>query len=607
MVLDKDRNIAGDEHSRIAIIKATLLFWREYPESSLFGETGNIKEAEFRKLLLQLKICCIEFNGPIRTLALTLISEIFDPSIFTKWAADSQGQPYARYWRMHSYTVCLYSREAISLEAHDKFALAKDFLALCCHLFKVQSAVMNILNVSYLDTFTELPEKYQVVASFEMAFICLVTSQDANISRLAVAAMNCFLQCISLTESIEENPYINFGNFEIYTDFVRKFGPMYWTKVFSLKAHQKRIRNMLKSVEGLTVGIIGAWDEMHKRWHTLYTSMIPVKNTTVSTIQSHGQSHTSLVQGKLSATNSYSSLNELGEIPLPKFKGRGALNVKSMLSDHVQQSFKPAVVSTAQPQDFYSVVGLMVCITNLLLDTSDRQGHDSHGSSVFSLPQASDKYVKEVVLKDMKFTEDVNGIPQFKFITMDTLDIAKGHLSNIVNSFIDELISVLLHDNVQAREMVSEILGYDISGALCINMCRLWCNILRDEIADGPDPVTLEREILVADAILFISAAILSRTEDNLAGPKGLAALEMHSVPLDTICALLTKWVNNVSTPSDQQERLKGKIANFAMQLVQRVNFIGIKDENAWKNEILEAVLEWSGLFRIVWTIKIEC
>ena len=591
--MDKDKILIGDEHSRIAIIKSTLLFWREYPEAALICEVGHLEERDFRKLLLGLRACYIDFNGPIRTLALSFIAAIFDPSIFIKWAADIQTQSYGKYWRMHSSTVSMLSRDAINLESHQKCALAKDLLSLICHMFKVQSAVMNIFNISYLDTFLDVPEKYQVVANFEMAFICLVTSQDYNVSRVAVAAMTCFLQCISTTESMEENSYINYENFEIYNDFVKKFGQQYWSKVFSPKAHQKRIRNMLKSITGLSLGIIGAWEEMSKRWRTFCSVLIPVKHTNHTSM-----SHTSIAMNRNSHTSSYGSLNELGDLPSPKYKGRGALVVKSMMMES-QHLVKPVANSNIQPQDYYNVAGMMVCITNLLLNESENnQKDDSVHSSIVSIPIPSERYVKEVLLKDMAFSEETN-TSHFKFITLDILDSAKPHLSNSVHNFIDEVISVLLTDNVPAREMISEILGYDISGQLCVNMCKLWCRVLHDQIADVTDASQLEKETLIADTILFIAAAILSRTEDILTGGSGLSRLEKNSVPLEQICALLTTWVNNVSTPAEQQEKIKAKIANLTIQLVQRSHIVGIKNENAWKNEIFDAVLEWSGIYKL--------
>ena len=593
--MEKDKILTGDEHSRIAIIKSALLFWRENPEAALFCETGHLEEKDFRKLLTNMRTCFIDFNGPCRTLALTFIAAIFDPSVFIKWAADIQSQSYGKFWRMHSYTVSMLSRDAINLESHQKCVLAKELLSLCCQLFKVQSAVMNIFNVSYLDTFSDVHEKYQVVANFEMAFICLVTSQDYNVSRLSVAAMNCFLQCISTTENMEENVYISYDNLDIYSDFVKKFGQLYWSKVFSSKAHQKRIRNMLKSLPVLTIGIIGAWEEMLKRWRVLCNSLIPLKNSTHNSV-----SHTSLAPGgRLSHTSSYGSLNELGELPTPKFKGRGAITVKTMMMDN-QHTYKPQA-NIVQPQDYYNVAGLLICITNLILEVGDggeRQQNDSRHSSMFSLVP-TDRFVKDVILKDLVFTEE-SSVFQYKFVTMEIMDTAKPHLSNSVNYFIDELVALLLNDNVQAREMISEILGYDISGMLCVNMCKLWCRILQDQIAEGPDVGALEKETLVAETILFIAAAILSRTEDILTSDKGLSRLEKNSVPLDNICALLTKWVNNVATPTEQQEKIKAKISNLTVQLMQRSHIIGIKQEISWRNEILEAVVEWSGIYRLV-------
>jgi hypothetical protein len=446
--------IHNDEFDRVQIIRNILIIWKHSPFFALASESGTVGFEEFKLLIKNLKICITEFPENIRKDALVVLCCLFDSSVATQWLfgpsfnenmADAPPEDCIKnYWTVYCSHMTSLCKDVIQISSSDsphKQGILAALGILIEHILHCQQRLFGIC-YQIVKQGKTIQEIHLTHAAVEIALLTMLLSQDVSISKLAVACISKFIRAVkSVNNQDLDNPFSSFDNLEVYESICSHFTPTYWALAMSNKMHQKNIRDIIRNFRAFSGGLIGTYEEMMRRWKFFYSSVLPATVRNGST------------------ASSISSLSELPDEENSKKKSKKMnLGIKSHGEIHKG--------SNLVTPDLYNVIGFLLAMANLVYSSCNCLGdldREKSFSSVFNMNRIGN----EMLSRDILLLDSDHGVDWQEAIQQ--INNIQSKIGDVISSFVEEVIELLNSDFINIREILKEILNFELSGEFAGN------------------------------------------------------------------------------------------------------------------------------------------
>jgi neurofibromin 1 len=322
------------------------------------------------------------------------------------------------------------------------------------------------------------------------------------------------------------------------------------------KAQQKRIRECLRVLSQHTPGILGAWEEIWERWKILsqidlddYEGLMSNSEQTSSRLSRSAEKKVTSPQfGRAGFGKPYQKLT-LEERALQWQVGL----VVTIFLDPVLEQF----ITINLPIQNYT--GFLAAVGGCLLTTSQKD-------------KALDLWLftGRKPIRSPRTTVDYHGM---------------------IKMFVVELFEHLISDNIFMRETAKEALGRDLSPLLHAMLLEHMEDTLSQCFETDGDVVCSPRYNLLVDQSITVLKLIIDRIDassDNL-----------FAVNFSGLIHQFAKYLNKLGT-GQTALKMKIRMCNLSEALMQKKEYVTIRQEYLVRNRLLEIVVEWTSDFALV-------
>jgi hypothetical protein len=447
--LEKENKRVGyDDSDRLIILYHILLIWNVNPLFSI--QSVVTKEVDLEEIKFLFKETFVVLNEPfglLRDAALQFFSKFLDPSFVSAWDGSGLNQSPTEqsvviFWKVSSLLLRQCTRQILSVSISEgglKLS-CKDVASLCANLlFSRNQYIKKHLDI--VKKGASLPERFATNVTLEVALNLLLNSPDMELSRIAVNCISQAIYEVDLVDIVDNEKIISpfFENIFVYKEIELQFNSEYWNQTISPKAHSKSVRSIMRMFEVPTPGLMGAWEEIYRRWKTHHNNFVDAG-------------------GLSSSGSSLASLTDLDEE-----------NVTMKRIGLLSQTKGMKIVIDAQPaqsktkefsfQEFFNYTGTLFALSNMCILAKDLAS--GKGSNLIHTKSAS-ILVETPSPSILDHSKDLTWVSSMA----DQLKSSYSHAQSVVERFIGELTDLLVSENVSARESIKELLGYEIGGKL---------------------------------------------------------------------------------------------------------------------------------------------
>jgi neurofibromin 1 len=396
----------------------------------------------------ELDNCINEQSGSLRMAAIQVIVRLFEPGIVSYWTGACAinkvvdtppanigiEESIVLFWKVGTYVLNSVAKKILQYYPADgqaNKALLLEIASMGAHLLYNRNKYLR-QNEQYLSKSQMLPCRFGPGVNLEISELLLLNSNDIDFSRISVVSLNQMVFEAEFLKSPAEDMFPFVQNIDVYKQIREEFNSQYWSVTLSQKVHHKKVLSFMASFKLPTPGVIGAWEEIYKRWKI--TSNVLLNNIS-------------------SNTGSQLSLSSIDDFKITNTKIEGG-------------SKKDGV-----PSDWYNYTGFLISVANLYISCSviyrdTKSSFQTNGQSDKLTLNTIHEKIMSLGVEDDGDDADTQGIK-------GVLSLKKylyGYYAqsvDLVKRFVYEILGIIVSENVLVRETVKEICGYN----MCEDMC----------------------------------------------------------------------------------------------------------------------------------------
>ncbi|KAG9291425.1 hypothetical protein G9A89_021843 [Geosiphon pyriformis] len=291
-------------------------------------------------------------------------------------------------------------------------------------------------------------------------------------------------------------------------------------------AQQKRTRKLLRLMNKPTPGNLAAWEEAWKRWKLL----------------------------------TYMVARPADDSSFDESKKRGLISTLSKIS-----SSNVADITEAQTAEWHNYTGFLSALGGCCVsDSQNSPNGTSNGRNPSFAHEANNHRVSTT-----------------------------HHDSNyhaMVETFVSEMVDLLVCDSIYVRETVKETLGADLSPRLYVILFRHLESIVGRFFDPDGEATCTERFTLFVEQAISVLKLILDRIQD--------ASENLYTVDFGGLVLSFARYLHRLGTVHDAL-RIKIKMCVLGEILMLKKDYVTLRQEIILRNNLLEIIIEWTSDFAL--------
>jgi len=601
----KQKRIQMEEaNEKVEVIIFVLKIWNKCPFISLTGGPDiDTNGKDVRRLMNGLTVCALDSNVIISKLSSELLKKLFLPENIEQWDGSSridmsvcnqsgsqdnntfnavplyikanhndrstndQKKIMQIFWKTSSLVVLNIARQILDTKPDHEHAehITKSGIKLLKALLTEKNNYLSIhRNLS--DQGYSQQDRYSCSVVLEIALLVCLCSSDTEVSCAAASCFELLYQEAVLTGEMDEEseeskiPMVKIDakenertshiqNLNIYRKIIQQLTN---GVIPSQKVQQKRIRNVLRNLEKPTVGIMGAYEEVYRRWYKL-TSYVTVPQNKM--VQAPTGNFNSPVMTQSNWEEYY--------YDDPKKKGSNPRNPVRP-EDYV---FVEDKGEWKNYTGFLCALGGCCIIAGRLVTQMIKQGVVQAGN--VNKPEQNDIYSSN----------------QLSFESISRL-YNNGY--DLIEKFVRTLVDLLGSDNVMVRESVKELLGNELSTLLYSQFFKsLDLNMKRNFFDERDRILCNEKNTSFVENAISIFRCLVDRedTTDYLG-----------SMDLASLIITFIRYVDRLSEVPNQYNtslRIKVRISQLCDSIFSKKEFARLCNSVKFRNKLVETFVGW--------------
>ena len=405
---------------------------------------------------------------------------------------------------------------------------------------------------------TDVGERSQSILSLE---IVLLVSLCSPIPEICSTAVKCLGHLCTEIKLVDEDLIVDtasrgsqittgfIDNIEIYEDLSYEEPAVHGMRKQTFvgrKAQQKRVRKYLRMINLPTPGVLGAWEEVWKRWRLL--------TQIVSRFGMEAPSNLNDIV--TSPANSTSSVKKIG----------GLVRHEKLRSTPLPRITAPVPVGR--------------------IETDDEKQTERQKYTGFLAALSGSRLAADIIEEDL--AEDAG-----KRNKMNESRISSPiRTISMTEKFIAEMVGLLTSENVVIREGAKDTLGSDLSPSLYSILFRhLESTVANCFNANGEVMCDNKNTLLIEQSVLVLKMIL-----DRLVDPNDC----LLSVDFSTLIIHFVNYINRLPRENYNSLRIMIMFCHLTEVLMLKKEQVIIRDDVKIRNKLLETIIEWTSGFALV-------
>jgi len=619
----KQKRLQMEEfNEKVEIVAYILKIWNLCPYVVLAGNHDIVNNGDhLRRVFNGLTACALDTNVSTGRCSCELLEKLFLPENIEQWDGSSRveysvsqpnGNPDSKiingipffvranrnertsmehtklmetFWKVSSQVILNISRQLLETRPDvdsSVLQIIKTGLKLLKSLLLKRNNYLSIhRNHSDQDIINQ--DRYSCSIVLEIALLVFLCSSDTEVSYISATCFDILSQEAILTgemdeetlnrkegegdrdrKSANENEHnSHLENLNIYRNIIQQLNT---GVVNSQKVQQKLIRNVLRNINKPTIGIMGAYEEIYRRWYKLtgYITIPQNKN-----IQQSNSNFGSPILPNGNWDDYYN--NNFEEIKKKGSNPRYQIRTEDYIFAEDKGEWKNYT-------GFLCTLGGCCNFAGSSITQMVKQG---------VAPQSSlSKGVNNVNLPEGKFNADIYSNTNY----LATASIARLYANgyDLIDKFVHALVDLLGSDNLMVRESVKELLGNELSTLLYSNFFKcldLYMN--RSFFDEKNNIVCSEKNTTFIENAISIFRCLVDRDDTiDYLGSTDLASLIISFI----------RYVDRLSEAPSQYNtalRIKVRITQLCDSIFRKKEFSRLCNSVKFRNKLVEIFVGW--------------
>ncbi|KAJ1564187.1 Neurofibromin 1, partial [Nowakowskiella sp. JEL0078] len=495
---------------------------------------------ELRGLMSGICFCLLDQNAAVQIAAGEALQKLFNPDVVQTWTKipcddsivkneDQLITSIMLFWVVSSQVIVCICKQILEIrfDVNDSSASSQIFFTKFLtrslrDLLETRNIFLRRRSLEInLNCVEIIPERVNASIMMEKTFFVLLCSSDVEISTIAGDCFGYLFEETEISGEIERviervieipktpstpNDFSNdnlssrhtksistitssspskvnnqesfiLENFKMYRELGLFFEEMKDGLTLGQKAFPKKIRKILKLAENSTFGIVGAWEEIYKRWRGYSQLLTTRTGSTTSTVESFKSGpglfllieDEEIIQDDKKFENSGDAKGGNSEKRFSerkKFGRMGSTRMGSMTMSNFEITKESMNVTSPLNAEFMGDIGewsnytgFLCVMAGVILQMMSKfeNVESTNDSSQGNVPQS---YFEINSSSPSQRRSSI--IPYQHSFTKQNLEETR----RFVDNFVNELIELLVCENVIVREAVNMFLGQELSGPL---------------------------------------------------------------------------------------------------------------------------------------------
>ncbi|KAI8357236.1 hypothetical protein BD560DRAFT_197971 [Blakeslea trispora] len=549
----QQQQLQQQQQNLTSLLQSLLKLFRLDPLCALLGKPEDASRVEENGAVMNSIISLLRYpDRRVRKAAMDCFSQLHSAENIFHWGPSSTLTN--NFWKISSQTITTMARQILDFRQNEE--LSKNLLELLSKILVSRNTFLhNIMEPSYEST--DVGDRFQSILSLEIVLLVSLCSPIPEICSTAVKCLGHLCTEIKLvdedlivdTASRESQTTTGFtDNIEIYKDLSFEepvVQGMRKQTFVGRKAQQKRVRKYLRMISIPTPGVLGAWEEVWKRWKLL--------TQIVSRFGMEAPSNLNDIVG--SPASSTSSVKKIG----------GLVRHEKLRSTPLPRITAPVPVGR--------------------IETDDEKQTEWQNYTGFLAALSGSRLAADIIEEDL--AEDASRRNKMN----DNRISSPIRTISMTEKFIAEMIGLLTSENVVIREGAKDTLGSDLSPSLYSILFRHLestianCFTANGEvICDSNNTLLIEQSVLVAKMIL-----------DRLVDPNEC----LFSIDFSTLIIYFANYINRLPHDSYNSMRIMIMFCHLTEVLMSKKEQVIIRDDVKIRNKLLEIIVEWTSGFAL--------
>ncbi|KAG1471849.1 hypothetical protein G6F56_001890 [Rhizopus delemar] len=506
---------------RLESVLDVLHLYQTDPQFAILGDDAGRLEQN-GALMVAIAKYTSDSNSTVKDAAVDCLIKLHDTEAIFLWGPS--GLFMESFWKISSQVLYTLAKQLLS----EKNRGLKSLLELLKRLLTLSNEFLRKycdLTVRGIDT----KERWQASVTLEVALLVLLCSSDTSICTLTTECFGLLCTEIQLTENLDEYQPSSTSiaqNMACYMQLGNQAN-----LVAGRKSQQRRIRQLLRTANVGSPGVLAAWEEVWRRWKSMTPAIVRPTEENREEIsdpikKSGGwQDKLRNTPGRNNATPSINSVpNRFEKVDEDKYT------------------------------EWQNYAGFLAALGGVCFTVS--QGDELTNSQISS-----------------------SGSSSFRSVATDS--------SSLVEKFTTEMVELLACDHLMAREWVREIIGNDLSPTLY----PITFHSLEETMSqcfsseDKNDPTCGPQYTLFVDQAVSALKLIMERLTES--------AENLFMVDFSNLISLCAFYVNKLPKDSGSM-KMKIKLCQLIEVMILKKDNITLRQEFKLRNKLLEIIAEWT-------------
>ncbi|ORX72553.1 hypothetical protein BCR32DRAFT_285738 [Anaeromyces robustus] len=611
------RQFMEEANEKVEVIIYILKIWNQCPFLALTGGSDiNANTKDVRHLFNGLTACALDSNIGISRLSAELLKKLFLPENIEQWDGSSRidmsncipqvgGQENATFNSVPLYIKANRSDRNLAEQAE----IMETFWQLSCHVIlniskqlletkpDVDSVTSQIVKIglkllkslliernNYLSIHRNLAshginhqDRYSCCVVLEISLLVFLCSSDIETSYLAASCFEILSQEAILTGEMDEesedernmttrksfnngndnNRPSHLDNLGIYRSIIQQLNT---GVVTSQKVQQKRIRNLLRNINEPSIGIIGAYEEIYRRWYKLTGLLCFPQNRNIPI-----NINSPVIQS--SNWDEYYNYEE--------GKKKGNVQRFPLRPDDYQ------FIDDVYRGDWKNYTGFLCALGGCCVIAGHRMVKQGFGSqNTLSKTNSSNG-----ISIDNLIGADVNFV---NYIDINSISRLYSNGLELIDKFVRSLVDLLGSDNVEVRESVKDLLANELSTLLYSNFFRCLDIYMKRSFFDEHDFIICsEKNTSFIENAISIFRGLVDREDTS----EYLGSMDLASLIITFI-----RYVDRLSEIPNQYNttlRIKVRISQLCDSVFNKKEFARLCSSIKFRNKLVDTFVGW--------------
>jgi len=605
-------------NEKVEIVSYILKIWNLCPYVALAGNQDvKSNSSDISRVLNGLTACALDTNVSIGRYSCELLKKLFLPENIEQWdgssrielsvaqqnsaqdnnsfnaipiyvrayhnesSSEEQNKLMINFWKLSSQVILNVSKQLLDTRPDvdpSILQIVKTGLKLLKSLLLERNNYLSI-HRNHSNQGIGHGDRYSCGVVLEIALLVFLCSSDTEISYISATCFDILTQEAILTgemdkedlnsksnrekNSTNENEFSShLKNLNIYRNIIQQLNI---GVVTSQKVQQKRIRNVLRNIDSPTVGIMGAYEEIYRRWYKL-TGYITIPRN--KNIQQSNSNFGSPILPNGNWDDYYN--NNFDEIKKKGSNPRYQIHAEEYIFAEDKGEWKNYT-------GFLCVLGGCCFIAGQIVTQMVKQG---------KVPQSSlSKGINNISFEG-KFDPEVFGDPNYLALPSIARLYSNGY--DLIDKFVHALVDLLGSDNVMVRESVKELLGNELNTLLYSNFLRCLDLYMKRSFFDEKDNIICsEKNTTFIENAISIFRCLVDRDDTtDYFGSMDLASLIITFI----------RYVDRLSEAPSQYNtalRIKVRITQLCDSIYSKKEFSRLCNSVKFRNKLVESFVGW--------------